>query len=162
MLFIKVVYYINRILIFISGVMLTALMALGVTDVIGRYFLGMPIEGCYGMSEVLLVGLVFFAWSYTQGKDSNVRVETFFINFRLKVQSLVGMFSSIVGILMFSIMLWQSAMKAIESMEYGDIIDVVNIPIYPFQFFVSIGSGALCLQLIVDFIQAVKTGKGEQ
>jgi TRAP-type C4-dicarboxylate transport system permease small subunit len=156
----KIVKIATNILAVVSASMLVALMILGAVDVIGRYFLGMPLKGGYGISEILLVGIVFLAWPYTQSVDGNVRVEVFFKGFRPRIQSAIGAVSSVIALCIFGIMAWQSAAKALESMESREIIDVVGIPVYPFQFLVTIGVGVLCLQLIVDLVHFLKRDKG--
>jgi TRAP-type mannitol/chloroaromatic compound transport system permease small subunit len=133
--------------------MLVALMAIGVVDVIGRYLIGMPMKECYGLSEVLLVGIVFFSWPYTQSIGGNVKVEFFYERFHPWTQSALGVISSVIAIFIFGIMAWQSALKALDSMEFGEIIDVIMVPVYPFQFFVTVGVIFLCLQLTVEFLQ---------
>jgi TRAP-type mannitol/chloroaromatic compound transport system permease small subunit len=155
----KVVRIAANILAFTSASMLVALMVLGAIDVIGRYLLDMPIKGCYGISELLLVGIVFFAWPYTQSVGGNVKVDVFFKGFRPRIQSVVGAISSIIAICIFGIMVWQSALKAHESIESYEFVDVVGVPVYPFQFFVTIGVSVLCLQLIADLIHFLQRDK---
>jgi TRAP-type C4-dicarboxylate transport system permease small subunit len=140
--------------------MLLGLMLIGAIDVVARYLLASPIKGCLGMSEVLLVGVVFFAWPYTQSLDGNVKVEMFFIGFRPQIQSAVGALRSLIAFGVFSIMAWQSVNKALESKESMEIIDILNIPAYPFQFFVTVGVSVLCLQLIVDFMTFLDGRRG--
>ena len=148
----KIVNNATNILRIISTGMLVALMLLGAADVIGRYVLNKPIKGVYGLSEILLVGIVFFAWPYTQSVGGNVKVEAFFSRFSFQRQNMVGFITSIIAVLLFGLMAWQSAVKAIDSRQMKEIVDVVRIPVYPFQFFVTIGASALCLELIVDSI----------
>jgi len=152
----RIVEIATNILAVVSAGMLVALMVIGTIDVIGRYFFGMPIKGCYGISEMLLVGIVFFAWPYTQSVDENVKVDVFFKGFRPRIQSAVGATSSLISIGIFVIMAWQSALKALESIESQEFVDVIEIPVYPFQFFVAIGVTVLCLQLIVNLIHYLK------
>jgi TRAP-type mannitol/chloroaromatic compound transport system permease small subunit len=97
--------------------------------------------------------LVFFAWPYTQSVDGNVKVDAFFRGFRPRVQSTVGVLSSLIALLVFAIMAWQATVKALESMGSGEIVDVIGIPVYPFQFFVAVGVSALCLQLMIDVVR---------
>jgi len=158
--FLKAVSVMNKSLCFLSAVMLMILMIIGAMDVLGRYLLASPIKGCLGMSEILLVGVVFFAWPYTQSLDGNVKVEMFFIGFRPQIQSVVGAIRSLIAFGVFGIMAWQSVKKALVSMESREIIDILNIPAYPFHLFVTIGVSVLCLQLIVDFINFLNAGKG--
>ena len=154
------VAWINKSFCFISAAMLMLLMVIGAGDVIARYVFASPIKGCLGMSEVLLVGIVFFSWPYTQSVDGNVKVDLFFDGFRPRIRSAVGAGRCLIAFGVFAIMTWRSVNKALESMESGEIIDILNIPAYPFHFFVTLGVGVLCLQLIVDFMNFLKVGKG--
>ena len=122
---------------------------------IGRYLLNAPIKGALGISEVLLVGIVFLAWPYTQAEDGNVKVEMFYEKFSVQTKRVVGIVRSLLAFGVFAVMDWQSVSKALESRESGEIIDVLNIPAYPFHFIVTLGVGVLCLQLLVDFMKTL-------
>ena len=102
----RIVRNLTRFLCFLSSVMLIGLMLIGAIDVVARYLLARPIKGCSGMSEVLLVGVVFFAWPYTQSLDGNVKVEMFFIGFRQRIQYVVGAIRSLIAFGVFSVMAW--------------------------------------------------------
>jgi TRAP-type C4-dicarboxylate transport system permease small subunit len=140
--------------------MLMILMLIGAMDVIARYLFTSPIKGSLGLSEVLLVGVVFFAWAYTESVDGNVKVEIFCTQFRPRTQCIAGAFKKLIAVVIFGIMTWQSVIKAAESMDSMEIIDVLDIPAYPFHLFVTLGVGVLCLQLIVDFLGFLKPGRG--
>ena len=113
-----------------------------------------------GVAEVLLVGVVFFAWAYTESVDGNVKVEIFYTQFRPRTQCIAGAFKKLIALVIFAIMTWQSLLKAAASMDSKEIIDVLDIPAYPFQLFVTLGVGVLCLQLVVDFLAFLKPSKG--
>lgn len=150
----------SKALCFLSAVMLMMLMLIGAVDVIARYLLSSPIKGSLGLSEVLLVGVVFFAWAYTESVDGNVKVEIFYTQFRPRTQCIAGAFKKLIALVIFAIMTWQSLLKAAASMDSKEIIDVLDIPAYPFQLFVTLGVGVLCLQLVVDFLAFLKPSKG--
>ena len=136
------------------------LMLIGAIDVIARYLLNYPIKGALGLSEILLVGIVFLAWPYTQFVNGNVKVEIFYSRFRPRVQSIVGAVKTLLALCVFGIMAYQSFNKVLESRESMEIIDVLNIPAYPFHLFVTVGVVALCLQLIVDFMNFLDRDRG--
>jgi len=143
---------ITNTLSYIAMGVLVVLMLLGAIDVIGRYLLDKPIRGAYGISEVMLVAIVFFGWAYTLSVGGHVRLDTVVSRLRPRVQTVSGFITSFIALVIFGLITWQSALKAIATSKGYEVIDVVNIPIFPFQFFVSVGAFALCLELIVQML----------
>lgn len=131
---------------------LVMLMLLGAIDVIGRYLLDRPIRGSYGISEVMLVAIVFFGWAYTLSVEGHVRLDTLVSRLRPRVQAISGFITSFIALVIFSLITWRSALKAIGTWGTYEVIDVIDIPLFPFQFFVSIGAFALCLELIIQML----------
>jgi TRAP-type C4-dicarboxylate transport system permease small subunit len=142
-------------LLAVAMVAMVILMLLGVVDVIGRYLFNRPIAGVYGISEILLVAVVFFGWTYTLTVGGHVRLDIFISRLPPRAQAISGFITSFVGLIILGLIAWQSALKATASSKTGEVIDVVNIPIYPFQFFVAIGAFAFCLELLVQMLHYV-------
>lgn len=134
---------------------LVMLMFLGTADVIGRYLFDKPIKGVYSISEVMLVVVVFFGWAYTLSVGKHVKIDTVFLLFPPRVRTLSGVITSVIALVTFSLITWQSALRAMNSQKAHEIIDILEIPVYPFQFLVSVGSFALCLELIVQILQSL-------
>lgn len=155
----NIISNLSKSLCFISSVMLVLLMFLGAIDVIARYLFNQPIKGCLGINEILLVGLVFLAWPYTQADDGNVKVEIFYSKFRQKTKCIVGATRSVIALIVFSIMAWQSVGEALDAKESMEIIDVLYIPTYPIKLLVTIGVTVLCLQLALDTFNNLKALK---
>lgn len=149
----KGIRFFSNLLSYIGMGFLAILMFLGAVDVIGRYFFNMPIKGAYEYSEILLAGVVFFGLAYTASVQGHVMVDTFITKFRPRLQAVIGIFVSGISIIVFALMAWQGALKAMRSWEAHRMIDVVLLPIAPFQLFVTIGALALCLELVVQFLQ---------
>lgn len=131
---------------------LVVLMLFGATDIIGRYLLNKPIKGSNGICEALLVAIVFFGWAYTLSVGGHVRLDTLVSRLRPRAQAISGFITSFIALVIFSLITWQSALKAMRSWGTREVIDVIDIPIFPFQFFVSVGAFALCLELIVQML----------
>src|SRR4030066_331803 len=67
-----------NILRYVGVGMLFVLMMLGAADVVGRYLFNSPIQGTMEVSELLLAGIVFFGWAYTQAARGHITVDLFF------------------------------------------------------------------------------------
>lgn len=134
--------------------MLVVLMFLGASDVIGRYFFNKPIEGTREISEILLAGVVFFGWAYTLSVGGHVRLDTFVSRLRPRGQAIIGFVTSFIALFVFSLMAWQAAERAIASWKGHVLITVLFIPVFPFQFFVTVGALVLCLELIIQMLHS--------
>jgi TRAP-type C4-dicarboxylate transport system permease small subunit len=135
-------------------------MLLGAVDVIGRYFFNAPLTGGKEVSEVLLAGVVFFSLAYTQQEKAHINVTLVYTRFPKKMRTIVGILNSIIALVLFSLITWQSIKWAIVYWNANKLIDVIFIPIAPFQLFVSLGAFTICLIIIVQLVQyATELGK---
>jgi TRAP-type C4-dicarboxylate transport system permease small subunit len=132
--------------------MLLVLMLLGAGDVIGRYLFNKPVTGTMEVSSILLAGIVFFGWAYTQAVGGHVKVEIFFSRFPPLVQTAVSLLTLFISLILFSLITWQGARMAMIYWKAGRLIDVIYVPIAPFQLFVSLGALVLCLELAIQLL----------
>jgi hypothetical protein len=65
----------------------------------------------------------------------------------------------LLGIALLSLVVWQSVKYAMDTKV--SLIRTVNlgIPVWPFQFMISIGATTFCLQLIFDLVDACQRFK---
>ncbi len=141
--------------------MLAVLMLLGAFDVIGRYVFNRPITGAFEISEVLLAGVLFFGWAYTQATRGHIRVNILVRRFSARGQALTDLINSVLGLVLFSVITWQAALIAIAYWETNRIIDVIMVPLAPFRMFVSVGAFFLCLEFIVQILQSLSEMRKE-
>jgi len=133
--------------------MLVVLMFIGTGDVIGRFFLDKPITGTREISEILLAGITFFGWAYTQSQKGHVKVETLLRRLNPRAQAIAGFITSLIAFIIFGLMAWRAALRAIMTWQGHKLITVLFIPVAPFQMFVSVGALVLCLVLLVQMLQ---------
>lgn len=143
----------ERILAIIGGVMLFALMLLGASDVIGRYFLNKPVLGTLEVSQILMAGMVFMGWAYTQKLREHVTVDFVVSRLPPKVRSIMNFITLFLSLVIFSTIVWQSALIAVSTWKSHELIQTINISIAPFQSLVSLGAFILCLELIIQMLQ---------
>lgn len=151
----------TNILCYVGMGMLVVLMLLGAGDVIGRYFFNKPITGTREISEILLAGVVFFGWSYTQLQRGHVSVGTFVARLRPRARAIIASITSLIALIIFGLMAWQAAERAIATWKGGRLINTIFIPVAPFQLFVSVGAVVLCLVLAIQtahFITQARKG----
>jgi TRAP-type C4-dicarboxylate transport system permease small subunit len=135
--------------------MLVILMFLGAADVLGRYFFNRPIKGAYEVSEILLAAIVFFGLAYALAVGGHVRVDTLVSLLRPRTQATAGIIISFLSFIIFVLIGWQGAELAIKSWKYHRLIDVLFIPIWPFQLLVPLGALAVSLELIIQMLHFI-------
>ena len=145
----------DNILRYIGVGMLFVLMALGAGDVMGRYVFNRPILGTMEISEALLAGVLFFGWAYTQATRGHVRVNLLLPRFSPRARSITDIVNLSLGLVLFGLIGWQAAKIAIVYWKANRLIDVIMVPLAPFQMFVSVGALFLCLEFIVQMLQSV-------
>ena len=142
----------ENILISIGMVMLFMLMVLGASDVIGRYVFNRPILGTLEVGQILMAGVVLLGWAYTQAKRGHIRVELVTTHYPPRIRAILDFVSSLLALALFSLIAWQSVLTAILRWQRQELVHIIDIPLAPFMFFVSLGAFFLCLELIIQMI----------
>lgn len=138
----------------VSAWMLFVLMVLGSADVIGRYIFNSPIQGVMEISEILLAGMVFLGWPYTQAVKAHITVELLTSHFPPRGQAIANIIHPIAGLVLFALVMWQAIQQTIVYWKSNTLIDVIMVPLAPFHIFVSVGAFFLCLVFIVQILQS--------
>ncbi len=134
--------------------MLFVLMLLGAADVIGRYLLNKPIIGSQEIGTVLLAVMVFFSWGSTQIAKAHVNVDLFTLHFSPRTQAITEFVTTFLSFILFGLITWQAAVTGKDFHESGRLVYVIDWPLAPFQFVVSLVSLVLCLVLIIQMIES--------
>ncbi len=146
----KIFRLITNIQCLIGMILLVILMLIGTVDVLGRYLFNHPLKGAYEYSELLLAGVVFFSLAYALSIDGHVRVATIVSKFKPKSAAIIGIAMSSLALITFILISYQGTMLAYKSWISYRQIDVINLPIAPFQLLVPLGCLAVCLELVLQ------------
>jgi TRAP-type transport system small permease protein len=125
------------------------LMFLTTFDVIGRSFFSSPITGTFELSKLMLVIIVLLSIGYVQQRKENVRVSFFADKFSPLGQMILTIVFNLVGLVLFSLMIWQGLLGSIEAREVDAMTDLLHIPTFPFEFLISVGALFASLELLI-------------
>lgn len=151
----RVIIAISRVVNRVGVSILMVMMFLVTTDVLLRYVFNQPIKSVYEIVEIMLVIVVCFGMAYTAVQKSLVAVEVLVERFPPRVQALIDILNSFLGLGLFSLISWKSAEQAMIYWTEGATTYVSELPIFPFLFVVVFGSVLLSLVLLVNFLESV-------
>ena len=134
---------------------LLALMCFITVDVVMRYLFKSPIKGDVEIDEFGLVIVVFLGLSYTAVVKGHVSVDFFVSKIAPRKRAIIEVINNFVGTAVFALIAWEGAQSALQSMMWNEVTDALRLPVYPFRFFVTLGSVLLCLVLITHIVQGI-------
>jgi TRAP-type transport system small permease protein len=136
-------------------------MFFGFSDIIGRYAFNSPITGANEISVILMAGLALFSWAYTQKWEGHVVVDLVISHYSPRAKAISRFAALLLSLVLFIIIVWQSALIALQKAKDGYSLQILDFPSYPFHFFVPVAGFFMCLVLIVQICQtASKIRKG--
>ena len=139
----------------IAAAAIVAMMSLTCADVVLRLF-RKPIPGTYEMVSFLGALAVSFALAHTTADKGHVAVSLLVRKFPAKLQ---GVFEAIVAVLsfvLFGLISWQSLVYGNDCRVSGEVSLTLELPLHPVIYGVALGTGVVCLVLLVDFINAIE------
>ncbi len=153
---IKVLNFIDRILMLIASVTLIAMMMITSVSVLGRYFFLKPIPDDVTANELLLVLVAFLPLSLVQARREHIMVNVFTEWMQPRSKAILDTFGLVVGAVIFAFLTWASLEMALHAAEAGAYIEgLLNLPESPSRFALAIGIGVLTLRLITNALRSV-------
>jgi len=124
-----------------------------VTIQITARYLARAIPGIYESAELLMVAIVFLPLAYTQSVRGHVHMELVVNRLSPRWRNPVEMITLLLSLVVFSIITWKSGQNAYLSWRMGDVtMGLIMFPVWPSKMLVPIGSGLLCLRLLVHIL----------
>ena len=152
----KILKCLSNYLAYIGAFSLFAMMCLTMADVGARYLFNRPILGVFEITEFMVLVLIFSFLGYTQARKSHVSVDLFMRLFPDNLKSFIELFNHVACLAIMALIAWMGVDKAIELMEAGEASPNLNLPTYPFVFFLVLGCAVMCIEFIRDIIMILK------
>ena len=151
----KICGFIARVLLIIGAGILSFMMFLTMTDVVLRYVFRSPIPGAYELIQFMMAVVIPFGIVFCAHDKSHVSVEVVFDHLPDKIQRILYCVVSLIVLVLFLLVAWQSVVLLEETYETGYTSAILYIPSYPFVGTIALGFAALSLVLMADFLRAV-------
>lgn len=152
---------ISALLAYAGAASLFAMTCLTTADVIGRYVFNKPIMGAHEMTEFMVLILIFSFLAYTQSQKTHVTVDLLLAIFPDRIKRYIKIFNHLVCLALMGLITWMGYQRALELLEYGEAPPNLEIPYYPFVFFLVLGCLVMCIEYVRNIIELLGSGKGE-
>jgi len=139
----------------LGAVILTLMMVLVFTDVFLRYVFNRPLSGSVEIVEIMMALCIALGMAYTGITKGHISVELLVSRFSLKTQAALDVFHFLIATIMFLLMGWKTAQQALVTSRRHVTTTVLEIPIYPFVWVLSICAGLLGLVFFLQFLEAI-------
>lgn len=138
---------------FLSGMVIVIMMAMITVDAVGRKF-GFPVPGGLELSEAMMVVIVYLSLMAVQRRRENVFVSIATNKLSQRGTAMLDTMNSVLALALLVIFTWiafEKAMGAFSIREYR--VAAITVPIWPFRFFIPLGLGLLCVQMVATVVQ---------
>lgn len=134
------------------ALLLFAMMALTVGDVLGRYLFNAPIRGAAEVTELMLAGVIFLGLPAATLDSEHVAVDLLTGYFPDWFKRLQIPFVLIVSAVVQSVIAWRLWVVAMQVGSYGGTTSSLEIPIAPVGYCAAVLCGLSALIMIAQII----------
>lgn len=147
---------INQVIGTCGIVVIIALTLMTVADIIMRRFFSMPFSFSFEVTQLMLVVIVFCSIPYSTNKMRHVSIEVLVNTFPEKLNRRMAIFGDFFCVAVLAAICWQCIDKGFRSYNIGTMTGELEIPLYPFYFFVALGAAIACISLLINLILSLK------
>ncbi len=135
----------------VSGLIVFALMFLGVIQIVLRTVFRAPIFGYIDIVEIAMVGFALLAISYVQRVGGHVRMELFVSKLRGRAHWLAETASTALGLFIVGVLIPYSYFHFERAFNIGDSTIDIEIITWPAKLAVPMALSVLFIRLLVQF-----------
>jgi TRAP-type C4-dicarboxylate transport system permease small subunit len=150
----KINLFMNRLLMFIGGVFLIAMVLLTCANIFSRN-IWIPIRGTFELMGYFGAIVTAFALGSTQLKKGHIAVDVLINSFSDNTKKILQIVNNGICTLFFGIAAWQIAVKATTLMNTGEVTETLRIIYYPFTYAVAFGCLVLALVMLTDLLKSL-------
>ena len=141
-----------------GGLALFAIMLLVSVSVFYRYVLGQPILGSQELVQIGMSVVVMLAMPYTALTGQHIRVDIFDNRLGSAGRFLCDLVARVISIAVLFVLIRKTWDKALDAHEYGDVTNMIEIPVWIAYGSITIGMGLFILVLVLQLYWQFKQG----
>jgi TRAP-type C4-dicarboxylate transport system permease small subunit len=145
----------------VAGLGLLFMVVTIAASVVMRYVLGTLILGANEIVQLTAVAVAMLALPYCTDQGAHVRVDVLDNAIGTGGRWFGDVLSCVLSGFVLGVLVWRSALKALEAWEYGDATNMLGLPIWPFYALISAGM-ALCVLVLAEHLLLILTGRAAE
>ncbi len=149
----KIIQRITFSLNYVGMFFLIPMMLLTSGEVVGRAIWSKPIPGSMELSSYMLAIFMLLGIAYTHQVGGHVRVTMLTSRLPEKAALTLQILTTLLSLFIIAVMAWQGW---VVGMEERTVSDMLRVPQYPFRLLVSVAGVFLCLELVLDLVDAIR------
>ena len=142
----------------LGGLILCGLMLMVCVSVVFRYLLNEPILGDQELVEIGMSVVVMAAMPFTTLQQQHIRVDVLDYWLGDRGRFAGDLFARTVSIAVLYLLIRKTWAKALDAHEYGDVTNMLEIPVWITYGAISIGMGLVVVVLVAQLIQQLRRG----
>ncbi|SFR08790.1 TRAP transporter small permease [Poseidonocella sedimentorum] len=142
----------------LGGLALLLLMGLVTVSVIFRYVLNQPILGSQELVQIGMAVVVMLGMPYTAHTGQHIRVDILDRAIGRAGRFLGDLFTRVVSIFVLWLVVRKTWDKARDAVEYGDVTNMIEIPLWIAYGAIVLGLGLSILVLALELVRQVLGG----
>lgn len=145
----RLIQGLSNLLAVLAGLSLVLMMVHVTADVLGKYFLSMPIPGTAEVvASYYMIATVFLPLAYIEVLNRPITVELFYDLMPRPLQPLLDALATLTSMAFYAFLTWQSAKIAMDSMEIREIVEGAwKVVVWPSRFLLPLGLAVAFLAL---------------
>lgn len=144
--------FLNKILLFLGGIAILALMLLATGNVVLRIF-HLPFRGTYEIVSFLGAVVIAFSLGYTQKRKDHIVVDILTDKFPQAIKNMIDKVAYLAITIFFGIVAWQLYVWGMKIMESSEVSETLKIIFHPYVFMVAVGFIILSFTAFIDFLK---------
>ena len=137
---------------FLSGMAVIAMMLIMSLDVISRYALKTSLLDTIEISSMLLGAVVSLALSSVTEMGEHIRFSLLTDRLSTRAQGFANAVTLMISAALFSLMTWQTTIRAFSTLRSGEFIGSLQIPLWPTRFLFALCCLLTALVLLTQLI----------
>ncbi|MCI8537229.1 MAG: TRAP transporter small permease [Oscillospiraceae bacterium] len=137
----------------VTPILIVFIMLLIVFDVTRRTLFDSPVNGSVELIQCLIAVAGFMAMGWTTYKDKHIRIDSLTGMLPKPAAHVLDIVTSIVPLVVLIPLTMQSYVRMRQAIDFNEATAILQLPMYPFLFFVVVGYALLVLGQIMVIIR---------
>ena len=140
----------ETVLTLLGGVVILLLVLLATTNILGRWFFSLPVNGFVDWVEQAMAFFAFLGIAYTQREGGHIRMDIVIGRMHGRLLWALELFTTLLMLAITLLLVYGSYLHFLRAFQIGDSSLDIDLPTWPAKLVVPVALGVLALRLILQ------------